>query len=479
VLHDGESMTYGAPDFLVRSDVLAKLFPSAVAASDATVPAPALDGAAWYYRVVDAKFSTFHLLAGGEVGNSGSAPGYKGRLSIYNRALGRAQGYQPETAFLLGRGWARTIRGVTERGSSAMDRLGPVTMDVALGARVDAAVDWVRRLRRDGAGWSPLPEPSVPELWPNMKEDGDFPWHAAKSDIARQLDDLTRLWWVGADKRDAARRGGITRWTDPRANAAELGVTGASTQPTLQAILDVNHAGDGPVVMPVHITAAENKWRHVPGLEFFVDFETVSNLNDDFARIPEQNGQPLIFMIGCGHREAGEWVLRGFTVESLTEDAEAEIIDAWLAHMGDTAARLASGDQPRVIHWSFAEPANYEVEYNSACERHPEKDWPTLRWFDLWKEVVKEEPVVVRGLLSFGLKAFAKAMHAHGLIEKSWGDSQVDGLGAMVGAWSCATEAGEKGVTLNELPLMREIADYNEVDCKVMMEILAHLRAHH
>ena len=479
VLHDGESMTYGAPDFLVRSDVLAELFPSAVAAIAALRSAPALGGAAWHYVVVDAKFTTLHLLAGGEVGNSGSAPAYKGQLYIYNRALGRVQGLTPETAFLLGRGWARTRRGVDERGSSAMDRLGPVAMDVALGLRTDVAVDWVRRMRRDGGGWSPLPNPSVPELWPNVKQDGDYPWHAAKSEIARQLDDLTMLWFVGPDKRDAAHRSGITRWTDPQATAAGLGVTGASTEPTLQAILDVNHASDGPVVMPSHVSAAEDEWRSEPALEFFVDFETVSNLDDDFTRIPEQNGQPLIFMVGCGHREAGEWAFRSFTVESLTEDAEAATIDAWLAHMGDTAARLGPSAAPRVIHWSYADPVTYEIEYNSARKRHPEKGWPSLAWFDLWDRVVKRETVVVRGALSFGLKAFAKALHGHGLIETSWGDSQVDGLGAMVGAWACDAEARERGVPMTDVGLMHEIAEYNEVDCRVMMEILTYLREHH
>jgi hypothetical protein len=79
----------------------------------------------------------------------------------------------------------------------------------------------------------------------------------------------------------------------------------------------------------------------------------------------------------------------------------------------------------------------------------------------------------------FGLKAFAKALYGHGLIETSWGDSQVDGLGAMVGAWACDAEARERGVPMIELALMREIAEYNEVDCRVMMEILAYLREYH
>jgi len=75
----------------------------ALSAADAAIAAPELGGE-WHYVLVDAKFTTLHLSAAGQVGNGGSAPAYKGQLFIYNRALGNLQGYAPERAFLLGRG---------------------------------------------------------------------------------------------------------------------------------------------------------------------------------------------------------------------------------------------------------------------------------------------------------------------------------------------------------------------------------------
>ena len=92
---------------------------------------------------------------------------------------------------------------------------------------------------------------------------------------------------------------------------------------------------------------------------------------------------------------------------------------------------------------------------------------------------MRQEPVVVRGALRFGLKAVANAMHAQGFVETNWANSPVDGLGAMVGAWRCDDEARRSGVTMISLPLMDEIARYNEVDCKVMMEIIRYLRVNH
>ena len=70
-------------------------------------------------------------------------------------------------------------------------------------------------------------------------------------------------------------------------------------------------------------------------------------------------------------------------------------------------------------------------------------------------------------------------MLSHGLIETSWGDTKVDGLGAMTGAWWCDEEADNRGVSLMDTDLMQEISGYNEVDCKVMMEIVRYLRMYH
>jgi hypothetical protein len=49
----------------------------------------------------------------------------------------------------------------------------------------------------------------------------------------------------------------------------------------------------------------------------------------------------------------------------------------------------------------------------------------------------------------------------------------------MVGAWWCDAEARNQGGSMCDLPLMDEITAYNEVDCKVLMEILTYLREHH
>jgi len=483
VLRDPESRTYGAPDFLIRSDILINLFPGSIDPEEAALAAPDLNGALWHYVVVDAKFTSLSLAANGTLANGGSKSAYKAQLFVYNRALGRLQGYLPELSFLLGRSWEQGSGANKQRGRSAMERLGPIPNDqqfggLSLGGWVEQATEWVRRVRNDGGNWRPLPVPSVPELWPTGSS--DYPWRAAKARIAEELSDLTQLWQVSPKKRDQAHESSLYSWRDPRCTAEALGVTGDTYGPRLQAILDVNQSDEGPAVMPAKVTVVQELWRKEPALEFYVDFETVSDLNDDFSKLPARGGQALIFMIGCGHMEDGEWRFASFVTDTLEEPNEARIIDGWFAHMDEVAGRLATDSKPPlVIHWSNAEESFLETAYNAAKARQPEKRWPSPTWFDFLSQVVRREPVVVRGSFGFGLKSVAKALRHQGLIETTWDDSPLDGMGAMVGAWRCAAEARETDVPINKIPLMREIAHYNEVDCKVMMEIVRYLRANH
>jgi hypothetical protein len=480
VLRNPQDRTYGAPDLLVRSDVLERLFPGTLDPKDISVAAPAL-ARPWHYRVVDIKFTTLHLDRTGHIA-SGRAE-LMAQVYLYNRALGRLQGYQPSAAFLLGRGWEQG----TDRVDSCMDRLARVDMAYtsprgaySLGTVVAGALKWLRDLEREGATWSVLPTPSVPELRPNATGDAGR-WSRAIKQIARQAGEITLAWQAGPPKRDAAIAAGVLRWDDPRCTAETLGITGECIAPMVDRVLNVNRASEGPVMLPEVIRAEAETWAEPGRLEFFVDFETVSNLDDDFSRVPLQNGSPRIFMIGCGHVEDGDWRFSCFTAENLSAGAEARAIEAWLAHMAEVRSRLAPGDEsPLVFHWSPAETSALSNAYNSARERHRphSDDWREPRWFDFLNRVMKakHDHVVVRGAMGFGLKAVASALYQHGLVATRWGESITDGMGAMTAAWRCNTEAATLGVPMSALPLMQEVARYNEVDCKVMWETISALR---
>lgn len=494
VLRNPERRTYGAVDLLVRSDVLSRLVPGTLAPEDEATPAPWLarpgsPAPPYHYRVIDIKFHTFELLKDGHAGGGNDALPYHVQAWIYNDALGRLQGYLPPAAFLLGRSWTQ---GTKLRGGGCLDRLARVDHERARrsdGRTVEElareAIAWVRRLRGEGAAWRALPEPTVPELYPHMRNDQDQPWRGAKTIIARELAELTLLPRMNPRLRRAAHDRGIRRWDDPAANALTLGIDQESFAGKCDAVLEANRSTGSEVLFPDRIRHADQGWRSQLPLEFYVDFETVSNLDDDFTALPAVGGQPLIFQIGCGQWEGDEWHFRQWTVEALSEAEEARIIDAWLAYVrarartgGLVGQDPLSSDEARIFHWSPAESSTLLSAYNSARARQPERGWPVaLPWYDVLQCVVRAEPVTVRGAFNFGLKSVARAMHAAGLIETDWADSPLDGLGAMVGAWWSSREAAAAGTPMTEVELVREIGRYNEVDCRTMAEIVRWLRA--
>ena len=478
VLRDPQLRMYGVVDLLVRSDVLGQLCPAAFVGDPLELAAIGLSHGR-HYRVVDVKFRTLDLLKTGGLSTSPSDLDTLAQAWVYNEALGRLQGYTPPASYVAGRAWKQG----DERGDVCWERIARVPHDTVVRGRdmdlreaVQQAAAWIRRVRTEGAEWRVLPLPSVPELWPNMKAGQDGPWHDAKAKIAAALADLTMLPRVNVGHRARAHEAGITRWDDLRVSSQLLGVTNEKEAAIVDAVLAVNRPG-GDSVRPERMIMSAQVWRQRAPIEAFVDFEFLQDLNDDFAAFPRKGGQSLIFQIGSGTYRDGVWGFRQFTVDDLSLDAEARMIDAWLANLRAVAAETGCdvGDA-RLVHWSPAETSNFERAYDNARVRHPDRDWPALVWFDLLHEVVQAEPLVVRGAFSFSLKPIARSLHALGHIQTHWGEGLADGAGAMVGAWNAAVEAKREGVTLGASEIMGEIAAYNEVDCRVMAEILDYLR---
>ncbi|HSP32633.1 MAG TPA: hypothetical protein VLO13_11635, partial [Halomonas sp.] len=464
----------------VRSDILAQLYPADLSASEAAQPAQALAGP-WHYRAIEIKFTTLSLLKSGAL--AADMASYAVQVWLYNEALARLQGFTPSASYILGRAWKRD----KERGQRADERLGRVEHDGRIGARgeliadlANEAVGWLRQVATEGEKWQLRPTPSHPKLWPNMKFQEDHPWHDLKKQLANELAELTLLPGMSADKRVLAHAAGFVRWDQRDITAEALGVSGQVRARQLQAVLEANQAvptNSADAVWPRSIDLADNAWRQPAALELFVDFETVSSLDDDFSKLPESGGKALIFQIGCGHFKEGQWQFKQWTTARLSEDEEMRIITEWLEYLDQmrTDAGL-DWSQMRIVHWSSAETSTFLTAYNSAANRHAEHHWPILPWFDFLAQVIRPAPVTVHGAFGFGLKAIAKAMHQHGLLRTQWLDGPADGLGAMVGAWVANAEATQRDVAMEDLSLMQEIAAYNQVDCRAMAEVVIWLR---
>lgn len=461
VLHDFETKTYGTPDLLIRSDILSHMMGIAP-----------IKAQLYTYRVVEIKDSILQFKADGIHirASSKNVNAYKGQLYVYTKTLGAMQGYTPSKAYIIGNRW---VHGKTS--GHGLTRLGCVdfnTHDRHIRKKTARAIKWVRDLRFNGHKWSVSP-PSRDELKPNMCNTSDEPWHDIKKKLARRHNDITELWMCRPYNRVIAEKNGITNWRTQHVNAEDLGIKGDKIKSTLQLIMEYNSRlpeFEGKNVYPDKIKCNKFSWKKSNRLEFFVDFESISDVMCRHNQVQWKGS--LIFMIGIGWYFNNKWLFKSLCVNNVLLHEEKRILCDMHKHIKSVSESyketFGMDYKPNIYHWGAAE----QTMYKHSVSRHKMSPILSGQLCDFLK-VMKEEPVVVRGSLNFSVKSIGTAMYKLGLIETTWDKSGVaDGLNAMVYAY----EESKKNTNFRSSDIVRDIADYNEVDCKVVGEIIRFLR---
>jgi hypothetical protein len=487
ILHNESNQTYGAPDLIVRSDYINKLVKDKVLTDiEEKIPAPGLGLNNYHYRIIDIKCCTLHLTADGiHILNSGSIYAYKGQLYIYNMALGEILGYMPNSTYIMGKRWNYTSCKQKYEGDNCFDKLGTINyedFDSQYKEVTLEAIEWIKKLRKEGHNWSLFDEnnnnrPTIDELYPNMSNYYDSPWRGVKEQVAEELKEITSLWQCGVNNRENAHSQNIYRWDDHRCNAKILGINGYKKAPILDELIKINRSDE--IKITKKITNNDGNWQNESKLEFFVDFETISDICTDFNICSDNKvnctGSNIIFMIGVGYKLDGLWNFITFLAKDNTLEEERIMIDRFYKYITTIKNKILGSDAPfpNLYHWGHAE----RTLFRSAKYRHHGNKWNNLNWFDML-DVFKKEPIVINGCLNFGLKNVAKAMYKHGFIKTVWRSDNPcsNGTNAMVFAYSEYEKYRLKNDKIKNSNIIREIAEYNEIDCKVIWEIINYLR---
>lgn len=468
--------TQGIIDLLVRSDCLSNLIDEdPLTLAEKTIPSPKL-GKPYHYIVIDIKFSTLPLRADGiHLLNSGSYPAYKAQCLIYTQAIGHIQGFTAPHAFIMGRRWKYSKSGAINRNYTCLNRLGKIDyegVDKDYKLKTKNAIKWVRDVRKNGSNWTINP-PSRKELYPNMCVDSGI-WNTEKEKIADELGEITQIWNVQEKHRNKALGQGITSWRDKKCTTETLGIQGQRTT-IIDAIMKINRQ-DEVNIFPNKIKSNLYNWKQKTN-ELYVDFETLSDIFNDFNNLPEQKTTDMIFMIGVGWEENGKWSYKNFICNSPTYNEEYRI-------MNEFAQFVADRGYPKLYHWvaeqrfwTTAENRQFDLAHDEIdIERkdHISDNWKVNEWLDL-ADLFRSEPIVIKGCFKFGLKNIAKCMYKHGMISSNIESSCDNGMSAMINAWK-AYKDQENPVSSET---MKDIAKYNEYDVRVLWEILSFLRKNH
>lgn len=481
VLHDYENKTYGCPDLLVRSDYINKIFNQDVIEESKTKCNNLILGVDFYYIVVEIKHSTLHFNVDFKtLRNRDSIPAYKGQLYIYNEALSNIQGYNPNKAFIIGKMWSWK----ENTGTNFLEKLGVVDFndfDSNFIQQTKDAIAWVLRVRSEGNKWKLTPVPSIPELYPNMNNEKDGHWKNIKKELASNINEITCLWMCGIKNRLNAHSNNITSYKDSDCNSDSLGFKDGNIYKTLNKIIDINR-NDDTLISPeiIQKKLIDNKsWRNINrhSLEFYLDYETMnSNIGRviiDNNNIGYQDNQ-FIFQIGVGYIKNNKWVYKSFLAPTNDLIGEISMINNFWDYIKKVKTE-ENKEEEHFVHWYGAEPISYkklQKRVSSIGMKLPDK-----KFLDLYK-LFREEPITLNGSLNFSLKSVAKAMKKNGMIKTNWDSNNPcsNGLNAMLLAHKVYLE--EKSISENNV-VINNIIHYNEVDCKVLWEIISYIRNNH
>jgi hypothetical protein len=282
---------------------------------------------------------------------------------------------------------------------------------------------------KDGMAWlNKLPETSLADLYPNMKNKHDSPWHSAKEIIATNKEELTQVSYLSVKTRDMLHKKGIKRISQLTPDMAE----------------DLPYGNK--------ISCFVSKELYLPPLdlqpqpvEVYLDFESVSNLG----------GEQLIFLMGILVKRGQQMDYKPFLIHNLKKKYETRMLEEGLELLRSLGPNIP------IFHWSHAEP----TMLNTAGFELPDNCY----WVDLYKHLL-DNHATIPGAYGYGLKPIGKRLYEMGKVQSKWLYG-LDGTEAMVMAWNIQHKCDITGEKFKDDARIKKLCTYNFVDCQVMEEI--------
>ena len=407
-------------DLLLRKDLLKKLF---------KVDADKMPKTSSNYVPILFKYATHQLLVDKlHLASNPRQNKYKMQMHLICKCIGSSAGYIADRKFNI-------AEVKIESGKAIADK-------IANGLR------WLAEVSEDSAKSWDIFNPHRTELRPNMKNKYDDKWKHFKQQLAVQQKDITLMYMCGKRARDELLSEGVNTWDDIPKDKFQ-GFIEANTK-NKNIRLDVNNA-----IIKSDINC------------FYVDFETASDLYDDFSKFPDTNAYSVIYLIGCLDRYGN---YKHYIADRLNLESEATIIHQWI---DDMLATANAAQDITIFHWGNAEHQHlkHAFETNSLIkDKHKFDKFSTVDLCDLFRK----SKIHISGCFGYGLKDIGKNLFNQKLITHSWNDD-IDGTQAMVAAWlaerECRNKATIKRLVDTTLFDFRKIIEYNKNDCLVTADV--------
>jgi hypothetical protein len=308
--------------------------------------------------------------------------------------------------------------------------------------KMNEAYKWIRDLRENGRSWD-LFNPTRHELLPNAKHGSTYGYKRIIQSIISKNDELTSYNDITLEKRNDCF-------------IRQLSVDEAlkeSNKPFLKSIVELR--GTKKVSCDLSKLVVPKK------RIFYVDFEYINSFHfkRDFSRVDTNH----LYLIGVLYEKNNVWLYKSFVPRQIdyeihSSSCEIKNIQDWINFMD------SFGEPYCVMNWSTAEQsmlASLSKQYHFELEKK-------IEWIDLLKLFKTTINFVCDGMKTYSLKDVAKSMYKLGFIKTLWNDNVMNGLEANI----LLIPNFKKGnYILQDCDRLSDIINYNEIDCRVMMEL--------
>ena len=333
-----------------------------------------------------------------------------------------------------------------------------VNVDENIRENYSNAIQWIHTLKKDYLTMNIVPKPTHIELYPNMNSK-DSDWETEKIKLADKVKEITLVWNISFDERCSLVSKGIQCWDDPKL-LRELKET--KKKGIQERMIHMNQQKEILIYPRKNISQKFNTILDQTecdiyfDVESFLSFDEKQNLFTDSIPLKE----PVLGILGFIYQDN----FYDYTIQKFTKEEEQNIVQRFADHLWKIYDKTLN-----IYHWGHAE-YNY---FRYIHETYPNISFPEYQLINVL-DYFRMEPIIVQGVFKFGLKSIGKALYKNKLIQTTW-DENDNGLDSMI-QFKDICKNNDKKIPLKRYLEIKDIVNYNRIDCQVLYEIVDLLR---
>ena len=360
---------------------------------------------------------------------------------------------------------------------SKKEFIGFVSINDKIKYKIKNARNWIHYLKENNHKIQLYPEPSCNELYPNMNHN-ESEWENEKLKLANEIKEITLIWKISYDQRCGFLDKNIKCWDDPKLLNELKNTKNKNIQ---EKIIHINQQNDILISPRISISndfkkiLLKSKYDLFFDIESFLSFDEKNGLFDDIIKKKD----PILAIIGLIHNEK----YKDFTIQDFTIQSEKKIIHNfanflhYLSNKNNTIASNSTiaeqnnnaNEIINIYHWGQAE-LNYFKYIN---ENYPLISFHKFNLINVL-DYFRTEPIIIQGIFNFGLKSIGSALYKHKFIKTTWNKND-NGLETMIRFKEICIHHNRL-IPLKRYVEVKEIIEYNRIDCQVLYEIVDLLR---